>query len=592
MGRAKLKLHKLDGSNRIGVYSRRKKGLLKKANELSVLCDIDIFLAMFSPGGKPSVYKSDNSFEDMITTKFAEVNPEERAKRKMECLDTIKKACKKSDHDVDIGEQLCPGDLTTADINFLSQSLRIRLSDIEGRLRLWKNLDKIDSIQQLRKLENSISKSLNEIAKHKCGMGSLIFGAGQDFQPSSARHGMDSPLNFDARKELHPCSSVHACDSENIDVNEGMNSFDSSLLCDTGQDFQTSSLMQHGMNLGQELYQCSSVHGGNSENMDVYEDLNSFPLEYLEESSFSFESYTNLVCNKEIEVSMPESVNFVPDEIFLDCEVNQEDIVTDFGFTFDVPQLEQTDDQGNAFDYNVNKGSRLPHSDLVNIHDSSKSASGTCEKMILAKSLHFLYGMDSSSSDAGEEFSTSSSIKHGINLSSTQLDAGLSVNGGDSENMDDYEDLNAFDSCLKFDDEHEFQSSSSIGHYSMNSPVSFDAGQELHRSSSVNGGDSESINGYGDLNLFVQGFLDDPSLSIESCTDLACNHEVENYKLGYENCSADKIFLDCQLNQENIEMAFKSNLDLPLVEQMDVQESTFDCLNKGFGFPLLTSILV
>lgn len=110
----------------------------------------------------------------------------------------------------------------------------------------------------------------------------------------------------------------------------------------------------------------------------------------MEESSFSFESYTNLVCNKEIEVSMPESVNFVPDEIFLDCEVNQEDIVTDFGFTFDVPQLEQTDDQGNAFDYNINKGSRLPHSDLVNIHDSSKSASGTCEKMILAKSLHFL----------------------------------------------------------------------------------------------------------------------------------------------------------------------------------------------------------
>lgn len=87
-------------------------------------------------------------------------------------------------------------------------------------------------------------------------------------------------------------------------------------------------------------------------------------------------------------------------------------------------------------------------------------------------------------------------------------------------------------------------------------------------------------------------FLDDPSLSIESCTDLACNHEVENYKPGYENCSADKIFLDCQLNQENIEMAFKSNLDLPLVEQMDVQESSFDCLNKGFGFPLLTSILV
>ncbi|KAL3354122.1 hypothetical protein AABB24_018661 [Solanum stoloniferum] len=343
MGRAKLKLHKLDGSNRIGVYSRRKKGLLKKANELSVLCDIDIFLAMFSPSGKPSVYKSESSsFEDMIT-KIIEVNPEERAKRKMECLETIKKACKKSDHDVNIGEQLCPGDLTTEDINFLSHSLRIRLSDIEGRLRLWKNLDKIDNIQQLRKLEDSISKSLNEIAKHKYGIRSLIFSAGEDIHPSSVQH-----------------------------------------------DFQASSLMQHGINAWQELYRCSSVHGGNNENMDVYEDLNSFPLGYLEEPSFSFESYTNLVCNKEIEISKPESNFFVPDEMFLDCELNQEDIEREFGFTFDVPQVELMDAHGNILGCSTNNGSILPHSDFVNIHDSSTSASGACDNMMLAESLNFL----------------------------------------------------------------------------------------------------------------------------------------------------------------------------------------------------------
>ncbi|KAL3354120.1 hypothetical protein AABB24_018661 [Solanum stoloniferum] len=390
MGRAKLKLHKLDGSNRIGVYSRRKKGLLKKANELSVLCDIDIFLAMFSPSGKPSVYKSESSsFEDMIT-KIIEVNPEERAKRKMECLETIKKACKKSDHDVNIGEQLCPGDLTTEDINFLSHSLRIRLSDIEGRLRLWKNLDKIDNIQQLRKLEDSISKSLNEIAKHKYGIRSLIFSAGEDIHPSSVQHGMDLPSNFDARKEPHPCSLIHGCDSENTDVYEDLTSFGSSLPSDTGQDFQASSLMQHGINAWQELYRCSSVHGGNNENMDVYEDLNSFPLGYLEEPSFSFESYTNLVCNKEIEISKPESNFFVPDEMFLDCELNQEDIEREFGFTFDVPQVELMDAHGNILGCSTNNGSILPHSDFVNIHDSSTSASGACDNMMLAESLNFL----------------------------------------------------------------------------------------------------------------------------------------------------------------------------------------------------------
>ena len=34
------------------TFSRRKKGLIKKAYELSVLCDIDIALIMFSPSGR------------------------------------------------------------------------------------------------------------------------------------------------------------------------------------------------------------------------------------------------------------------------------------------------------------------------------------------------------------------------------------------------------------------------------------------------------------------------------------------------------------------------------------------------------------
>ncbi|PHU03168.1 hypothetical protein BC332_28419 [Capsicum chinense] len=595
MGRAKMKLHKLDGSNRIGVYSRRKKGLLKKANEMSVLCDIDIFLAMFSPSGKPSLYKSDSStFEDMIT-KIAEVNPEERAKRKMECLEVsaafliIGMSCFHSFLHSKFKLKKCL-ELTVLDEMVTYFNMVSKEANILGS-RLWKNLDKIDNIQQLRKLEDSISKSLNEITKHKYGMGSLFFCAGEDIQPSSVQHSMDLPLNFDSRKEPNPCSSIHGCDSENMDAYKDPSSFDSSLLNNTGQDFQASSLMQNGMNAWQDLYQCSSIHGGNNENVDVYEHLNSFPIGYLEEPTFSFESYTNLVCNKEIEVSKPASEKFVPDEMFLDCGLNQEDIETEFGFTFDVPQVELMDDLGNIFDCSTNNGSRLPQSDFANIHDSSKSTSGTSDNMMLADPLNFLYGMDSLSSDAGEEFSTYSSTKHGINSLSTPLNVGLSVHDGDSENMDGYGGLNVFHSSSKFDGEQEFQSSLSI-QYGMNSPVRFDAGKERHQSSSVQGGDSESSNGYEDLNSFVQGFLKDPSLSFESYADLTCNHEIEKFKPGCENYSADKMFLDCPINQEDLEIAFRSTLDLPLVEKMDVQESTFDCLNKGFELPQLSSIIV
>ena len=56
MGRVKLEIKTLENSsNRQSTYSKRKHGILKKAHELSVLCDVDLVLIMFSPGGKPAV---------------------------------------------------------------------------------------------------------------------------------------------------------------------------------------------------------------------------------------------------------------------------------------------------------------------------------------------------------------------------------------------------------------------------------------------------------------------------------------------------------------------------------------------------------
>lgn len=58
MGRVKLKIRRLESSsNRQVTYSKRRSGILKKAKELSVLCDIDIVLLMFSPTGKPTIFR-------------------------------------------------------------------------------------------------------------------------------------------------------------------------------------------------------------------------------------------------------------------------------------------------------------------------------------------------------------------------------------------------------------------------------------------------------------------------------------------------------------------------------------------------------
>jgi len=56
MGRVKLKIKRLENnSGRQVTYSKRRSGILKKAKELSILCDIDLILLMFSPTGKPTI---------------------------------------------------------------------------------------------------------------------------------------------------------------------------------------------------------------------------------------------------------------------------------------------------------------------------------------------------------------------------------------------------------------------------------------------------------------------------------------------------------------------------------------------------------
>lgn len=57
MGRVKLQIKRIENNtNRQVTFSKRRNGLIKKAYELSILCDIDIALIMFSPSGRLSQF--------------------------------------------------------------------------------------------------------------------------------------------------------------------------------------------------------------------------------------------------------------------------------------------------------------------------------------------------------------------------------------------------------------------------------------------------------------------------------------------------------------------------------------------------------
>ncbi|KAJ0041493.1 hypothetical protein Pint_27761 [Pistacia integerrima] len=53
MGRGKIAIRRIDNStSRQVTFSKRRKGLIKKAKELAILCDAEVGLAIFSSTGK------------------------------------------------------------------------------------------------------------------------------------------------------------------------------------------------------------------------------------------------------------------------------------------------------------------------------------------------------------------------------------------------------------------------------------------------------------------------------------------------------------------------------------------------------------
>uniref|UniRef100_I1QJS1 MADS-box domain-containing protein n=1 Tax=Oryza glaberrima TaxID=4538 RepID=I1QJS1_ORYGL len=67
MGRVKLPIKRIENTtNRQVTFSKRRNGLIKKAYELSVLCDIDVALLMFSPSGRLSHFSGRRGVEDVI----------------------------------------------------------------------------------------------------------------------------------------------------------------------------------------------------------------------------------------------------------------------------------------------------------------------------------------------------------------------------------------------------------------------------------------------------------------------------------------------------------------------------------------------
>ncbi|KAK7330347.1 hypothetical protein VNO77_24538 [Canavalia gladiata] len=215
MGRVKLKIKKLESiSNRHTTYSKRKSGILKKAKELSILCDIDIVLLMFSPTGKPTLLQGERSNIEEVIAKFAQLSPQERAKRKMESLEALKKTFKKLDHDVKIQDFLGSSSQTVEELTHQVRILQAQLTEVHQRLSYWNNLEKINNLEHLRQMEDSLRESINRVCLQKENLGKhqvISLECANQLQ-----EGMTLPLMMASLQESQPLSWLLNSDNREL----------------------------------------------------------------------------------------------------------------------------------------------------------------------------------------------------------------------------------------------------------------------------------------------------------------------------------------------------------------------------------------
>ncbi|KAL7170663.1 hypothetical protein ACSBR2_035525 [Camellia fascicularis] len=63
MGRRRVELRPIQDKNKRQItFSKRRQGLMKKAQELSVLCDVDVALAVFTSGCRAYNFSGGNRY--------------------------------------------------------------------------------------------------------------------------------------------------------------------------------------------------------------------------------------------------------------------------------------------------------------------------------------------------------------------------------------------------------------------------------------------------------------------------------------------------------------------------------------------------
>ncbi|XP_050378976.1 MADS-box transcription factor 23-like [Argentina anserina] len=181
MGRGKIEIRKIDNcTSRQVTFSKRRKGLIKKAKELAILCDAEVGILIFSRTGKLYEYAS-NSMKSVLErynkTKEGHqqlLNPASEMKFWQREVTLLREQLQnlRETHRQFMGEQLCG--LSFNELKGLENQLEMSLQGI----RLKKERILTNEIEGLNKQGNFIHQQNLELYKKAFGTSALNLESG------------------------------------------------------------------------------------------------------------------------------------------------------------------------------------------------------------------------------------------------------------------------------------------------------------------------------------------------------------------------------------------------------------------------------
>ncbi|KAK8921102.1 MADS-box transcription factor 13 [Platanthera zijinensis] len=184
MGRVKLQIKRIaNDTNRQVTFSKRRNGLIKKAYELSVLCDIKIMLIMFSHSGKLSYFAGRHRVEDVLSH-YINLPDHERGGVSLN-KESLMRTLKKLKCESDMAAQLANPGVVNSKVEELQLEIcacQHQLHQLEERLKTFEpDLLTISTLEELESCENNLIEHLARVSERKNDLQNEVIS--QQFPP-------------------------------------------------------------------------------------------------------------------------------------------------------------------------------------------------------------------------------------------------------------------------------------------------------------------------------------------------------------------------------------------------------------------------